>query len=94
MSTVITVKSLHRQLNEVFRFPCPISTSCVSKAIQSQARFALKLMHYERDDCDNEERLKERIRVVSNPKLNCNRVDVVYMDEVGYKLTRRPGRAH
>ena len=32
-NTNMTIESLHRQLNEVFQIPRPISINCVSKAI-------------------------------------------------------------
>lgn len=55
----ITLESLHCQLNEVFQFPCPIFINCVSKDIQSQARFTLKLSRCELDDYNNENVLED-----------------------------------
>ena len=43
----ITKESLHRQPNEAFHFSFLVSISGVSKAIWSQIRIILKLMHYE-----------------------------------------------
>ena len=50
----IIVESRHPQLNEVFQFPHLVYNSCVSKAIQIQVGFTLKLMHYEPNDYNNE----------------------------------------
>ena len=45
-----------------FQFPLLVHISCVSQAIQRQAKFTLKLMRYEPNDYNNEECLSERIR--------------------------------
>ena len=81
----ITVESLHRLLNEVFLFPCPISINYVPKAIQSQVGFTLKLIRCELNGYNNEEHLREHIEWCQKClKHSGNMVDVVYMDEVGF----------
>ena len=61
MDPDITIGSLHRQVKEVFQFPCLVSISCASKAISIQVGFTLKLVGYELDDYNNDEHLREHI---------------------------------
>lgn len=91
------VESLHHQLNEAFQFPCPTSTSCLSKAIRNQARYIPKLMRNEPKNYNKEERLSERVkRCQKFLEFGGSVVDVVYINEAHFNLylTHCFGRAH
>ena len=93
----ITIESLLCQLNEVFQLCCHVFITCISKAVQSQVGCSLKLLRYEPNDYNNEERLREHIEWCWKfLELSGNMVGVIHVNEVRFNLylTGRFERAH
>ncbi|KAF9905451.1 hypothetical protein BX616_001009 [Lobosporangium transversale] len=75
-----------KPINEHFHFNPPVSISAISRAIRQQADYTLKLLSYQPEDYNSEERIAARVQWTSGSAMGgADLSEAVFIGE-GFQL--------